>query len=284
MSIKNIKIISGAFFVIAIAVVLYLFLKDQEKQDFPKEYTVEKVWNLPRELDEVSGIAWLEDGKLLMVQDEEGALFIFDLNFNEVTQKIPFGDDGDYEGVTVVGQNAYVLRSDGMVFQIENFQSDMPHVTQYESEFSSRNNMESLTYDIKRNVLVVVPKDRDTSDDFKGLYEISIGDWTIDTIPKVKIKMGDTIFMGVEKKKIHHTFSPSDIAIHPISRSYYVLDGRRPKLLLLDPAGGLQRLIRLDRKRFPQPEGITFSPNGTLYISNESTGGVATVIRLRLKE
>lgn len=41
--------------------------------------------------------------------------------------------------------------------------------------------------------------------------------------------------------------------------------------------------MELDTDNFPQPEGITFSPDGTLYISTEGKGGDAKIIEVVIK-
>jgi hypothetical protein len=48
-------------------------------------------------------------------------LFII-LNVNKITQQHTFGLKGDYEGITLVNDLLYVLRSDGVLFEIKNYQ------------------------------------------------------------------------------------------------------------------------------------------------------------------
>ena len=35
--------------------------------------------------------------------------------------KYDFGKDGDYEDITIRGQTVYVIRSDGQIFEVKNF-------------------------------------------------------------------------------------------------------------------------------------------------------------------
>ena len=75
------------------------------------------------------------------------------------------------------------------------------------------------------------------------------------------------------------------MAIHPITGEYYVLEGVRPKLLIIDRDGHLKNAYFLEKAMFPQPEGITFNEEGILFISSEGKGdGLGTITQLQLND
>jgi len=47
--------------------------------------------------------------------------FQYDLDMREIVNKYDFGKDGDYEDITIRGQTVYVIRSDGQIFEVKNF-------------------------------------------------------------------------------------------------------------------------------------------------------------------
>lgn len=240
-------------------------------------------WELPEALDEISGVAWLENNTVACIQDEDGIIFLYDLEQNEIIKQIPFGPSGDYEGIAVNGEDAYVMRSDGKVFEVARFrESEKPITTSFQTGFTAKNNMETIAMDPTSNSLVVAPKDRDRGDNFKGLYKIALDSKQTASVPTVKINLKDTKFKQYLHKKVYRTFSPSDVAIHPETGDFYVLEGTNPKLVILKPDGAIAKVIRLDKGDFPQPEGITFSPEGALYISNEAGSGRATILEVNL--
>ena len=51
--------------------------------------------------------------------------------------------------------------------------------------------------------------------------------------------------------------------------------------MLLDPAdsGRILEAHTLPEHLFPQPEGLAFFPDGTLFIANEGVNGPATLLR-----
>jgi len=280
--IKAISFGTLAFLVIAITLA-FTVVSITPKNISSNSYTINKTWELPKILNEISGIAWLSDGKIASVQDEDGIIFIYDLQKNKIVEEIEFAGSGDYEGITINNNDAYVLRSDGTIYEVSNFLGEDISVQNFETEFSSKNNMESLALNAKSNSLIIAPKDRDTKDDFKGLYQIPIDSRTMNAAPSVKINMNDNAFKSYKKKKAYKTFSPSDIAIHPKTGEYYVLEGKDPKLVILDADGTIKAVHKLDKNKFAQPEGITFSPNGTLYISNESGDDAANILQVIFK-
>ena len=140
--------------------------------------------------------------------------------------------------------------------------------------------METLTLDAKKDKLIIAPKDRDSSDDFKGLYEIELISHRMNAEPSVRIMMEDEAFKDYKKKKIYKTFNPSDAAVHPNTGEYYVLEGKNSKLVILDSDGTIKKVHKLDEDTFAQPEGITFSSDATLYISNEVGDNDANIMQV----
>ncbi len=247
-------------------------------------YTISQRWELPSHLLEISGIDWLEDDKMVAVQDEEGIIFIYNLKDKKIEEKIEFGGPGDYEGIAVNTKDAYVLRSDGVIFEVTDFRHADRAVTSYKTFFTAEQDMESLEWDTDGNRLLIVPKAFDqNSDQYKGIYAFSLDTKEMHRDPIYKISMTDKILKRFRKNELHKTFRPSDMAINPTNGDIYFLEGTRPKLLIMDADGNLKNAYGLDKSLFPQPEGITFSPDGTLYISSEGKKSVkATISEMKL--
>jgi len=269
------------------AVLLFWCFRDMMPNAGTNEvsYTIGDRWELPSELREISAIAWLDTDRIAAVQDEQGTIFIYDLGKREVAKKIEFGGPGDYEGLAIYQKDAYVLESNGRISEIKDFQSAGRTVNFYETSFNSDNNMESLGLDAGQDRLLMVPKDRDlASDRSKGIYPFDLDTKKLDSVPAFQIDMGDDVLKRFRKNDISKIFRPSDLAIRPGTKEIYVLEGASPKLLILDADGNAKKAYPLDKKSFPQPEGITCGPDGTLYISSEGkkgAGGTITELKLR---
>ncbi|TYB76129.1 hypothetical protein ES677_10135 [Bizionia gelidisalsuginis] len=249
-----------------------------------KDYVVNTTWNLPKALKEVSGIAWLSPATFACIQDEDGSIYVYDITSKSIIKRIDFAGPGDYEGIAIVNKDAYIMRSDGILFEVTDFQSQDKKVTTFSTGFSIKHNMETLTYNNNTNRLITAPKDEGLKDkNFKSLYEIDLETKIRGVQPFLKIDMNAEAFNTFRKKKAEKTFNPSDAAIHPETKDIYILEGKHPKLVIFTPEGDIKKVIRLNKDEFPQPEGITFSEDGLLYISNEAHKGPATLLEVTIK-
>jgi len=246
-------------------------------------YTIINTWELPSELDEISGLSWIAPNTFACVQDEDGVLYIYNTTSKSITNSIEFAGSGDYEGLSIVNKDAYIMRSDGTLYEVLDYASPNKKIKVFETGFSSKHNMETLTYNPDTKQLVTAPKDVDLEDqEFKTLYTIDLETKQLTDSPLLKIDMNDEAFDDFSKKKARKTFNPSDVAIHPITKDIYVLEGKNPKLVIFNTKGVVKKVIPFNENQFPQPEGITFSPEGTLYISNEAYKGSATLLEVTI--
>ena len=251
----------------------------------PAAYDIPKTWNLPAELNEISGLAWIDDNTFACVQDEDGIIFIFDTETSKITQAFKFAEAGDYEGIAINGKDAFVMRSDGHLYEIKNYASDDREIAEFQTLFSSKNNIESLTFDSDHQRLLTTPKDEDLAGrTFKNIYEVSLDQKTMVKTPVASIDLTHEKLKPFEEKKIEKTFSPSDIAIHPKTKDIYILEGKKPKLMIMNAEGTIIKVHELNKDLFAQPEGITFSNDGRLFISNEAKDMQANIMEVVLKD
>lgn len=239
-------------------------------------------WNLPIILEEVSGIAFIDKERIAAVQDEEGIIFIYNLKNRDIEKQIPFGENGDYEGIALVGATAYVLRSDGAIFEVQNFQEEGRTVTMFDTGLEAVYNSEGLCYDASGKRLLIAIKDK-AGDEYKPVFAFDLKTKTIQKEPAFKIYFDDPVFDVLDQKTSHVLIRPSEINIHPETGNIYILEGKVPKLLILDPKGNPIELYIFDLMQFPQAEGLAFSPDGELYISNESNNNPPNILKVNLE-
>lgn len=255
----------------------------QVSEEASDKIQIIQIWELPRELVEVSGIAYLEDDLIACVQDEDGIIFIYDLSKSAITEKIDFAGPGDYEGITVVENTAFVLRSDGAIFEVRDFQNENKSVIEHTDLFEAGLNFEGLGYDKDNNQLLLALKER-SGDEYQPVYGFDLNTEKRIEEPVIKVHFNDPVIRALGKKISHKTLRPSEITIHPQTGDIYILEGVDPKLLILDPEGKPREILRLNKKQFPQAEGLTFGNSAELFISNEGKRGKANIMKIAIEE
>ncbi|HUH29327.1 MAG TPA: hypothetical protein VLZ86_13970, partial [Gelidibacter sp.] len=96
-------------------------------------YTISETWKLPAELNEISGIVWIDDHTLACVQDENGVIYLYDLDEKSITEEIPFAGNGDYEGIALHDSNLYVMQSDGLLYEIKDWSQTDRTISSYQT-------------------------------------------------------------------------------------------------------------------------------------------------------
>jgi len=235
---------------------------------------------LPDDLREVSGLSYYKPGRLACVQDELGVAFIYDLSSKTITDEHVFGKKGDYEGVEYVGKTLYVLRSDGELYHMDptdgvKVLGGSPETKHIKINLPGKNDMEGLGYDPQLDALLLATKDGKGTD--KIIYYYSLKNKTL--FQGIVLKQADLKALDGSMGE----FKPSGIAVHPTTRDYYVLSSAAHRLAVFTPNGKVKSLVSLDDKALPQPEGICFTPDGTLYIASEGDSKKGIILEFKGK-
>ncbi|MBW2961710.1 hypothetical protein [Mesonia aestuariivivens] len=260
------KIILGIFTLIGLTV--FAFNQKQLKTK-NNNYKIIHKWELPSVLQEISGIDWIGNDKIACIQDEDGIIFIYNLKNKNIEKQIDFADKGDYEDIVVLNEDAYVLRSDGVIFEIKNYLKN-PSVKEHSTFNDATRNVEGLSLDeTKSKLLLAVKDEKHKEKGFKGVYSFSLVTNRFQFLPIYKINLKENIFEATGKKKVHKRMRPSALTITNNGKEIYFLDGAQPKFLISDKKGNTKKLYHLDEEEFHQPEGITLTKDGRIFISNE---------------
>ena len=256
--------------------------KDDKKKggDELPDVAVLQKWELPSELKEVSGIAYMDEQRFACIQDEDGIIFIFNTASGKIEERIPFAGPGDYEGIALKGNTAFVVRADGKVYEVD-MKIGESSTKEYNTFLTAEQNVEGLFYEPNKDrLLLAIKGDEPGAKDYKGVYEFDLSKKTLLEEPVFKIdsKGEDSNKSGGKKQK---SVMPSELAIHPLTNKIYITDGPAAKLLVMDGSGKFERSFQLG-KEFVQAEGLTFSPKGEVFISNEGTKQPANILKVSL--
>ena len=218
---------------------------------------------LPDELEEISGLA-VDGQDLLSIEDEHGIVYRLDAATGTVKERISFWEDGDYEGITLVGADIWVTKSNGRLYRIRKAGTDGQEVTEFNNWLKGENDVEGLTYDPAGNRLLLACKDDPTGN---GMAKENRYIFAFDLATE---ELGKEAAYTIPRED---DFAPSSLAIHPLSGRLYLTSSVGKQLLVANPDGSIETVRKLDKRYFPQPEGLCFTPDGTLYISTEARDG-----------
>lgn len=249
---------------------------------------------LPDTLHEISGVTTIDSVTLACIQDENGVLFLYDLNTQNVKQFIEFHVDGDYEGLAKIDNDMYVLRSDGAIFEVSNFGTPNFTTTTHQTDIPAMNN-EGFCYDKANNRLLIGCKGKlgkgAELKDIRCIYGFDLENKSLTEKPVYTFNVKDVkkyvaeneIAVPTKTKKNGEEpdikFMISALAIHPLTNDLYILSAADHLLLVYNVNRELVHVESLDPKTFNKAEGLTFLKDGSLYISNEGQENHPTLLQ-----
>ncbi len=254
----------------------------------PRGYDITKPLKteMGTKLREISGICWVNENIMLANNDETGK--IFTINLNDLTDtKYPtnvFGEKGDYEDIVKVGPTVYVLISNGQIVEVPGYGNSEGDLvgTVVATLPGKENEFESLYYDKDVNSLVMLCKNcHKEKDRIRSAYRFDLSTKKLIDTPYFQIDI-DAIRLKLNDSRAE--FRPSAASINPIQNKLYIVSSIGKLLVITDKKGKVEQAIPISPTMFPQPEGITFGPNGDMYISNEAAEeGGSTLLRYTYK-
>jgi uncharacterized protein YjiK len=240
------------------------------------------------DLQEISGLSPTDDPEqYLAIADEKGEIFFVDgAAGGAITRRVLFRDKGDFEGVELVGPCLFAVKSNGDIYEIGRWKKKTPSVKEYDTALGKDDDVEGLGYDNKRNALLVACKGNPDSSYLRKVYAFDLGtkrlsEQPVYTIDPIEVNR----LVPKNPEENAHFFSPSGIAVHPVTGDVYVLSSAQKRMVVLNHDSGMLRFaVRLDKKLLPQPEGISFDRNGDLVLSSEGKKGEGLIMRFKFKQ
>lgn len=259
---------------------------DNEQILFAGHYEMnkpQKVFNMPKELDEISGITFHpeESNIIYAEQDEEGKVFMYDLNSGSV-HKTKFAGKGDYEDIQLLSNYIVMLRSDGALY-IFPFNDMNAEETANAKEFRHilpGGEYEGLYADNRASKLYVLCKSCEGKQDkATTVYILSM-----DATGNVKLESNATINVKsiAEKaglKKLN--FQPSALTKTQDGNEWFILSSVNKLIVRTSADFTVKETYKLDALFYNQPEGIALDAANDLYISNEKgSSRSATILKI----
>ena len=222
-------------------------------------------------LREISGIAWVDENTMLAENDEAGKVFTINLQDKKDFKyaNFTFGERQDYEDIVKLGNTLYLLISTGQIVEIPDYnRGGDVQGTLIASVPGKSNEFEAMYYDKEVNSLILLCKScHKEKNQVRTAFRFDLATRAF----------ADTAYYTIDLNEIRQKlkdnradFYPSAAAIHPLQNKLYIVSSIGKLLVITDKKGKVEQAIPISAAMFPQPEGITFAPNGDMYISNEA--------------
>ncbi len=237
---------------------------------------------LRKQLTEISGMTYIPGKDLILTEnDEKGDIFVVDFkNKNDDAGRVKFGGKGDYEDIVHTDTAEYMLVSTGAVVQVRT--KDSSFTTKEFVLNNEKNEFEAMYLGDDGKSLVLLCKQCDhEKDEIRAAYRFDLKTLTFSPEPLYTIDI-NAIRKLINDEKAD--FKPSAAAIHPITGKLFIVASVGKLLVIADTNGKPEQVFQLDPVMYNQPEGMTFAPNGDLYISNEGGEGIATILKFVYKK
>ena len=232
-----------------------------------------EIYILHKQLLEISGITYIDNRTLSAINDEDGK--IFTINFKKgKPPAVQFGGKKDYEDLAIIDGNYYVLESNGNINIVPVDEPSKSRKIAFRKK--SKIEFESLYYDKALAKLVLLSKEQ-------RMLEEAIVAYSFDPVHE-NFSMEPVYIISLRAvKKLMKDYSaeckPSAASIHPLLNKLFVVASVGKVLMICSLKGEVEKVYDLNPDIFSQPEGICFSPDGDMYISNEGLQGKATIIK-----
>lgn len=253
---------------------------DTDLYDFSKP----KVIKLPEIVDELSGIAYYpKDTSVFGIVDEDGLLFKIPIMNPTATKHWRFDKKRDYEDIIYKDSIFYILVSNGDIVTVKfNGNTISAEKADFSTSSKKANEFEAMYVNSDSGKIIIVCKEceDDTKKTFSSYTYDYLGDksynlWmTTDAVPIAK-KMG--------LDKVH--LKASAAAINPVTEDLYILSTVNNVVVIASKKGEVKQVIQLNPGIYKQAEGMAFTPEGDLIISNEfADNGFAELLIMKNKK
>lgn len=239
-------------------------------------------------LREISGIAIDDDGRLFAHNDEEGTIYQLDPASGRVIKRFYpveqrwYGRDrlvGDFEDIAVVEGYFFLVTSAGDLYRFEEGGDGLEvPARKYETGLDERFDVEGLCFDPVEGELLLACKQWPSGLNLKDLlfgkksqrkrkkpvYAFCLTTMSLLDNPRFVIDA-----QAIKKLSGRKGFKPSAIERHPQSGTFFVVSSSAEMIAEFSRSGVLLDWGSLSSSVHSQPEGIAFTRDGELFISDE---------------
>lgn len=229
---------------------------------------------LQHRVDEASGLAVTEDGRVFTHGDEEAVVYEVDPVAGTLLKEFSIGVPalrGDFEGIAIAGERFFLINSQGLLLEFsEGDDDESVSFGGVNTGLGNRCEVEGLAYEPAAQALVAACKTVLGGDEtFITLYRIRLSDLVVER-EAIRVLATDLETFGL----VDH-FAPSGVEVDPKTGSLFLISARQESIIQVTTDGRVLAGFHFGSDRHPQAEGISVLPDGTLLLVDERQQGRA---------
>ena len=237
-------------------------------------------WIMPKDLNEISGLALTTDGRLFTHPDERGLISEVDYRRGVVIKQFLLGRrgvQGDFEGIAIVGERMFLLTSNGRLFEFkEGANGAQVEYTIHDLELGKECEFEGLGFDPTINALLLACKNVGIKElkDHLVIYRWFLAENAGKRLTRIATPVTDLIQQQGWKE-----FRPTGLDVDPSTGNYVITTAERA-LVIVNPEGHILE-TRLLPASHDQPEGVVITRDSMIIISDEAVTRPAAITLYR---
>jgi uncharacterized protein YjiK len=226
-------------------------------------------WIMPSSLREISGLAITTRGTVFTHDDNVGRISEIDPKTGVLLKSFSLAglQKGDFEAITIAGQDIYLLESDGKLFKFrEAADGEQVPYSIYDTGLGKQCEFESLVYEPDSSRLLMACKrllNKQEGHELR-IYFLPLPLGNRSAITDITIPMDE-----VRGKNKWKNFRPSDMTIDPFTGNYVIIASREKAYVVVTPEGDVVRSESLPGDH-RQAEGIAITRDSLMLVSDEA--------------
>jgi hypothetical protein len=241
----------------------------------------DQIIELPKELEEVSGIGIVNDSVFAAISDERPFLYFLNWKQQTIAEKIKINKGYDFEDLCIKGDTIYVLQSNGVLWNVANYTTN-PAITSIDLRIVQPFELEGMCGGGTKDSIFIAAKYWHQTE---GSKKSELPVWTfnvgINRLTDSPLFFIDSKVEIDSKKQTFHTSGMARIT----NLNYWLAISTNDKYIAaLNNKGEIKDFAALNPQIFTQPEGIVVDDKEAIYISNEDKNGTATILKFNKRK
>ena len=188
------------------------------------------------------------------------------------------GIHGDFEAITTVGDDIWLLESNGKLYQFKRGKNN-EHVKykKTDTKLGKECEFEGLAYQ-PDSAWLVMPCKRAQKKSLKGhllIYRLHLKGPEEGKVSELRVPLEEVV-----RENQWKDFRPSDMTIDPNTGNYVLISAQENGLVVMTPDGQVVRSERLPGSH-QQAEGVAITPDNILILSDEARTVPASITLYR---